>query len=103
MTSLSPETKAAILDDYVGGMSQKAVARKYGISPNTAHRHIHAAGISRDVKTAQRAAHKAVYDREFGLAGGHWIGHRGIQVWQPCAYASPNLCTINHQEISNAA
>ena len=104
MSRPSPETKAAVLADYLDGMSQKAVARKYGISPNTAHRYIHGAGISRDVKTAQRAAQKAIYDREYGLGEGHWMpNHRGVQVWQPCFFNNAQTCNLNHQENTNAA
>lgn len=103
----SPETKAAILADYADGMSTTAVARKYGVSSNTAHRHVHQAGIARSLRGAkaiERRRRQAEYDREHGLSGGHWTPNRhGIQVWQPCFFNTAQTCNINHQEIPNAA
>ena len=107
MSRPSAETKAAILADYAAGMSTGAVARKYGVSSNTAHRYVHKAGIARSLrgaKAVERRRRKAAYDAEYGLGEGHWTpNRRGVLIWQPCFYDSPNICTINHQETRNAA
>lgn len=103
----SAETKAAILADYTAGMSTTAVARKYGVSSNTAHRYVHQAGIARSLrgaKAVERAKRQAAYDREHGLSDGHWTpNRRGVLVWQPCFFNNAQTCNLNHQENPNAA
>ena len=103
-----------MIADYVAGMSQNAVARKYGVSPATAHRFVKEAGVSRNLTAAKalefadlrarKAAEKAKAEDELSLSNGHWMpNRRGIQVWQPCFFTSVQTCTINHQENRNAA
>ena len=115
MTAAIPaRRRRKMIADYVAGMSQNAVARKYGVSPATAHRFVKEAGVSRDLTAAkalefadlraQKAAEKAKAEEELELTNGHWMPNsRGIQIWQPCFFNTIQACNINHQENSNAA
>ena len=90
------ELIAAVIEDYLAGLSIATAAVKNGVSPKTAHNWVRDAGVVRSLTEAK--------DAEKALMGGHWMPNsRGVQIWQPCFYPSIHVCNINHQENPHAA
>ena len=91
-TPIPDHIRAAAVADYLASPDSLTVtAARHGISK--------AALWSWVKQPDPRKRTRDVWtEEEIALNNGHWTPNsRGVQVWQPCFYDTPQTCTINHQ------
>ena len=84
-----------LAQDYESGLSQKAIAEKYGLSPTTVQKHLLKAGVkSRNLSESHKLAYKTGRKEPKGPSGEkHWAwkggkearGYRGKVEKEQCA------------------